>query len=86
MQGFISKDQIVKDDFPEDFFSLIVMDNFKTSQKEIDYFSKFAKVISIDDGAGKKVLKKIAYTLNIIPSDSPFKSTPVFSPNPKLSI
>ena len=69
LQGLISKDQIVKDDFPEDFFSLIVMDNFKTSQKEIDYFSKFAKVITIDDGAGKKVLKKIAYTLNIIPSE-----------------
>ena len=69
LQGLITKDQIIKDDFPEDFFSLIVMDNFKTSQKEIDYFSKFAKVISIDEGSNKKVLEKIAYALNIIPSD-----------------
>lgn len=69
LKGLITKDQIVKEDFPEDFYSLIVMDNFKTSQKEIDYFSKFAPVISIDEGSTKKVLKKIAYTLNIIPSD-----------------
>lgn len=69
LQGLITRDQIVKDEFPKEFYSLIVMDNFKTSQKEIDYFSKFAKVISLDEGSNEKVLQKISYSLNIIPSE-----------------
>lgn len=69
LQGLISKDQIIKDDFPEEFFSLIVLDNFKTSKIEIEFFSKFAKVVCIDDGAKKNILEKIVYSLNVIPSD-----------------
>ena len=69
LQGLITRDQIVKDEFPKEFYSLIVMDNFKTSQKEIDYFSEFAPVISLDEGSNEKVLQKISYSLNIIPSE-----------------
>lgn len=69
LQGLITKDQIVKDEFPKDFYSLIVLDNFKTNKTEVDYFSAFAPVISIDEGSKEKVLQKISYSLNIIPSE-----------------
>lgn len=69
LQGLITRDQLVKDEFPKEFYSLIVMDNFKTSQKEIDYFSEFAPVISLDEGSNEKILQKISYSLNIIPSE-----------------
>ncbi len=69
LQGLIATDQIVKDEFPKDFYSLIVLDNFKTNKTEIDYFSQFAPVISIDDSSNEKILQKISYSLNIIPSE-----------------
>ena len=57
------------DEFPKDFYSLIVLDNFKTNKTEIDYFSEFGTVISIDEGSTEKILQKISYSLNIIPSE-----------------
>ena len=68
LQGLITIDQIVKDEFPKNFYSLIVLDNFKTNKTEIDYFSEFGNVISIDEGSNEKILQKISYSLNIIPS------------------
>ncbi|MEE0877890.1 MAG: methyltransferase domain-containing protein [Treponemataceae bacterium] len=68
LQGLITSDQIVKDEFPKDFYSLIVLDNFKTNKTEINYFSEFGNVISIDEGSNEKILQKISYSLNIIPS------------------
>lgn len=68
LQGLITSDQIIKDEFPKDFYSLIVLDNFKTNKTEIDYFSEFGNVISIDEGSNEKILQKISYSLNIIPS------------------
>lgn len=68
LQGLIYKDQILSEEIPKDFYSSIILDNFCTSQKEIDYFSQFAKVLSIDEGSNSKILEKISYSVNVIPS------------------
>jgi len=67
-KGKITEDQLVFGDIPKDYYKLIVLDDFSSSKATIDYFSSFAPVVTVDDGASEKILEKAVYNLNIIPS------------------
>ncbi|MCR5699449.1 MAG: methyltransferase domain-containing protein, partial [Treponemataceae bacterium] len=66
--GKITSDQFIFGDIPENYYKLIVLDDFSSSKSTVDYFSRFAPVVTIDDGACDKILEKTVYNLNIIPS------------------
>ncbi|MGP1588042.1 MAG: bifunctional glycosyltransferase/class I SAM-dependent methyltransferase [Treponemataceae bacterium] len=64
----LTLEQLVYADIPEEYYKAIVIDDFKTGIEKIKYFEQKGKIITIDDGACKKILDSSSYNINIIPS------------------
>ena len=50
-------------------FSLVILDSFRTSKKTVEIAEKLGKILTLDDGTeNPKILDKINYLLDVIPS------------------